>query len=184
LSYWIERLGSGGAPRATTSTVFRSGDRIRLHIRANHPGYLYIVNQGSSGHTDFLFPTAGGGEYIEPNRTYTLPVTGHIRFVDPPGQENVWLFLSARPLPVDAQAQGGFKQSGGYPLEVAYNPCGAKDLVVEAPDALQSKCGLGSKDLVVEDDARSNTPTEYAVAPAALIEQGRIMALRVILRHD
>jgi hypothetical protein len=177
-------LGSGGAPRATTSTVFRSGDRIRLHVRSNNPGYLYIVNQGSSGHTDLLFPTANVSERIESGRTYTLPATGHIRFVEPPGQETVWLFLSARPLSVNPQAQGSFKQSGGHPVEAAYNPCGAKDLAVEAPDALQSKCGLGSKDLVVEDDARSNTPAEYAMAPAALIEQGRILALRVILRHD
>jgi hypothetical protein len=80
--------------------------------------------------------------------------------VDPPGQETVWLFLSARPLPVNAQAQDGFKQSGGHPLEATYNPCGAKDLAVEAPDALQSKCGLGSKDLVVEDDARSKAASK------------------------
>ena len=33
----------------SSDTVFHSGDRIRFAIEPNGSGYLYIVNQGSSG---------------------------------------------------------------------------------------------------------------------------------------
>jgi len=150
LTYWIERIGRSGTQRVGPSTVFKSGDRIRIHVRSNRSGYLYVVNQGSSGRGSFLFPTsANADEYVEANRVYTIPVSGHIRFDDQPGEEIVWLFLSQRPLPVDVPGQNRRLESRRFAAKEAdYNPCGSKDLVVESPDALQTSCGAGSKDLV------------------------------------
>jgi hypothetical protein len=180
LSYWIERLDGSGAQRVTTSTVFRGGDRIRLHVLSNRPGYLYIVNQGSSGRTAVLFPNATvAGEYVEPGRTYDIPASGHIRFDEQSGQEVLWIFLSQRPLPADNPGSGGYAMRNA-----SYNTCGSKDLMVEEPENLGRSCGVGAKDLVVEDDARDSAPAEYAVSPVSALEKGSILALRLVLRHE
>ena len=39
-------------------TTFHSGDRIRLQVRTNTTGYLYVVAQGSSGTWQVLFPAS------------------------------------------------------------------------------------------------------------------------------
>ena len=197
LSYWIERQSSEGMQRVTTSSTFMSGDRVRLHIQSNRSGYLYVVNQGTSGHSDFLFPaTINDREYIDANRTYTVPAHGgYIRFDNRPGQEVVWVFLSQYPLPPNVSTQSSIIPSDSSIKVASYNPCGGKDLLVENPANLQSSCGMGSKDLVVEDDsspplspAPANVtpfiPAEYAVGPTELMKKGQMLSLRVVLHHD
>ena len=187
LSYWIERLSpSGGVQRVSASTLFHSGDRIRIHVRTNRPGYLYVVNQGSSGRGSYLYPaSANANEYVEPSRVYQIPTSGNIVFDNQPGQEIVWLFLSQRPLPVDNAPQSQIKPSGERSFKQAsYNPCGSKDLVVEAPDELQSSCGAGSKDLALEDDNQSTEPATKVTFPSEVAEKGQILALRLVLKHD
>jgi hypothetical protein len=186
LSYWIERLNPGGGiQRVSASSVFHSGDRIRLHVRSNRPGYLYVVNQGSSGRGSYLYPaSANASEYVESGRIYQVPVSGNIRFDSQPGQEIVWLFLSQRPLPVETSAQPQMRPSGGDFRQASYNPCGSKDLVVESPDTLQNTCGAGSKDLMLEDDSQGTEPATKVSLPAEVTEKGQILALRLILRHD
>jgi len=195
LSYWIERQSSEGMQRVTTSTRFMSGDRVRLHVQSNRSGYLYVVNQGTSGRSDFLFPaTINDREYIDANRTYTVPAHGgYIRFDNRPGQEVVWVFLSQYPLPPNVSTQSSIIPGDSSIKMASYNPCGGKDLLVENPANLQSSCGMGSKDLVVEDDSSPQPspanvtpfmPAEYAVGPTELMKKGQILSLRVVLRHD
>lgn len=195
LSYWIERQSDEGMQRVTTSSTFTSGNRVRLHVKSNRSGYLYVVNQGSSGHSDFLFPaTSNDREYIDANQTYTVPAHGgYIRFDSQPGQEVVWIFLSQYPLSPNAPAQNTIMPNNS-PMKMAnYNPCGGKDLLIEAPGNLQSSCGMGSKDLVVEDDSAPQAsptsitplaPAEYVVGPTELMNKGQILSLRVVLRHE
>ena len=196
LSYWIEKQSSDGMQRVTTSSAFTSGNRVRLHVQSNRSGYLYVVNQGTSGHSDFLFPAnSNDGEYIDANRTYTVPAHGgYIRFDNQPGEEVVWVFLSQQPLsPKMTPTQGSIMPSNPSMKMVNYNPCGSKDLLVEAPANLQSSCGVGSKDLVIEDDSAPQAsptsttplmPAEYVVSPTELMNKGQILSLRVVLRHD
>src|ERR1700687_314090 len=42
----------------TPDAIFHAGDRIRLSVMSNQNGYLYIVQQGSSGTWSPLFPNA------------------------------------------------------------------------------------------------------------------------------
>lgn len=195
LSYWIERQSDEGMQRVTTSSTFTSGNRVRLHVQSNRSGYLYVVNQGTSGHSDFLFPASiNDGEYIDANRTYTIPAHGgYIRFDDQPGQEIVWIFLSQNPLSPNVPTKGPTISNNSPMKTASYNPCGGKDLLIEAPASLQSSCGVGSKDLVVEDDANPQAsltsatplmPAEYVVSPTELMNKGQILSLRVVLRHE
>lgn len=193
LSYWIEKEGKNGFQRVTTSARFVSGERIRLHVTANDSGYLYIVNQGSSGRTRFLFPTsADESEYIEPHRSYVIPRSGAIRFDDHSGDEIVWLFLSKKPLLVSKPSPARVKgfndgrfyiasSDGGKDLSLDNSSCGGKDLT---PETLQARCGVRAEERHVQEDMASENPAEYAVTSAALMEKGQILGVRMVLSHN
>lgn len=186
LSYWIERQGVGGSQRVTASTVFRSGDHIRLNVKSSMAGYLYAVAQGSSGRSHVIYPGGGNDVQVEPGHTYAIPSSGDIVFDDQAGNEVVWLFLSQYPL-----AEGG-AVPGSVPVERvasadSYTSCGTKDLLV-VPDSLDNDCGFkhgsGTKDLLVQDDAGGAQPAGYAVANADQLARGRMLSLRLVLRHQ
>ena len=154
LSYWIERIGENANIRVSTSTVFHSGEAIRLHVNSRRSGYLYVVNEGSSGRRAVLYPSSSNAsELVEYNHAYVIPAMGHIRFDNQSGQETVWLFLSQLPLPLNNTNQNIDSLKEHTLRTVNYNPCGGKDLVLESPESLQSKCGVDRKDLFIEKDA-------------------------------
>lgn len=186
VSYWIERLTPSGSQRVTASSTFHNGDRIRFHVQTNRPGYLYVVAQGSSGRSTYLFPTsAAENEFIQANTTYTIPSQAAIVFDAQPGQEVVWLFVSKQPLPAKTSAD----KTGGTPnTQLALNSCASKDLLLQSPDSLQNQCGTApggqAKDILIQDDIGSAAPAGYAVIPQQQMEQGAMLSLRLVLRHE
>ncbi|MCX6626717.1 MAG: DUF4384 domain-containing protein [Candidatus Solibacter sp.] len=77
LRYTVLKLAADNTPtEVPNDTVFHAGDRIRFSVEANAPGYLYIINQGSSGNWKPMFPSAeieDGNNRIEGWRPYTMP---------------------------------------------------------------------------------------------------------------
>src|SRR5437762_2841889 len=58
LRYTILKMNSDNSTTdVAPDMVFHSGDRIRFSVESNAPGYLYIVNQGSSGNWKPMFPS-------------------------------------------------------------------------------------------------------------------------------
>jgi len=189
LSYWIERIGRDSLQRVTSSTVFHDGDRIRLHLRTNHTGYLYVVAQGTSGRSAYLFPSkTGESEYIEANRNYDIPAQGYITFDNHPGKEVMWLFLSKQPLPVNGVERTESPSGGASTTNLALNSCGSKDLLIASPEAIQTQCGPKSggqaKDILVQDDNSSTAPAAYAVIAKDQLDQGAMLSLKLELRHE
>jgi hypothetical protein len=81
------------------SHTFKTGDRVKLIVRSNRPGYLTILNVGSSGNTNMLF-----NDYVEAQTLYEIPRNTNFRFVGQPGTEKVLIMLSANPNPFGAQS--------------------------------------------------------------------------------
>ena len=75
--------------------VLDNGDRIRFRFRADFDGYLYVMNQGTSGQYELLFPReeTGQNNRVEAGQEYQVPATSAWFRVDgPPGQDIVyWL---------------------------------------------------------------------------------------------
>jgi len=184
LTYWVERLSQKTSLRVNPSTVFHSGDVIRLHVNSRRSGYLYVVNEGSSGHRSIIYPsTSSASEFVESNRDYVIPARGHIRFDSQSGQETVWLFLSQRPLPLNAnQNIDAFKDNALQ--KTNYSSCGSKDLVVESPESMQSNCGADAKDIFIEDDPLAQENTTTVGLPSELIDQGKVLAIKMSLHHE
>ncbi len=86
----------------SADSSFQTGDGLQLRVETNSPGYLYVVNQGSSGTWKPMFPSpeiAGGNNHIEGFHTITLPSGQHqMTFDQHPGVENLFLVFSREPV--------------------------------------------------------------------------------------
>ena len=103
LRYTILKVAGSGTVEVAPDTVFHAGDRIQLKVEANNPGYLYIVNQGSSGTWKPIFPSPeveGGNNRVESLHAYTLPSEEHrMVFDETAGSEKLFVILSRQPEP-------------------------------------------------------------------------------------
>jgi hypothetical protein len=95
LSHWIELEGPGGATGAQVAPtrVFRSGERIRLHFQSNADGHIALIQLGSSGTGQMLFPNPAQGltdNRLMAGQARALPSPGHwFRFDQNPGTERL-----------------------------------------------------------------------------------------------
>jgi len=100
LRYSLLHLQPGGSWREVdTSTVFTSGDRIRLQVEANQPGFLYVLHQGSSQE---WFVMEGSPIRVAMGQRSDVPPGGRFYFDHQPGEEKLFLVLSrARDVELD-----------------------------------------------------------------------------------
>ena len=171
------------------SHVFKSGDRVKFLVRTNQPGYLTVLNVGTSGKTHVLY-----NNYVQAMSLTEVPQGNNLQFVGPAGREKVIMMLSSSPNPF-GNPEGGPNQNFA-----SNNPDsgsryafleGSKDLVLQ--DNLKTKYAVisrqnnyrpvatGTKDMVLEMDR--TTGYNYGVVPAAAISGGGILTLETTLRH-
>jgi hypothetical protein len=91
LHYWLELEGDG---IVTDKRVFRTGNRIRLHVRSNVDGYFSVWALDSSGKGKVLFPPANAGmdNHVKADSEFALP--GFIKFAPPAQEERMLIFFS------------------------------------------------------------------------------------------
>jgi hypothetical protein len=97
LEITIEKREAGAWKVMDPGHVFQDGDQLRFRFKSSQPGFLYVVNEGTSGEQSTLFPSAeaGTGNRIEPGREYIIPSTaGAFRVTGPKGYDTVYWVLS------------------------------------------------------------------------------------------
>ncbi|HEY7303582.1 MAG TPA: DUF4384 domain-containing protein [Bryobacteraceae bacterium] len=81
--------------------VFSGGDKIRFRLKSAVDGYLYVMNRGSSGSWQQLFPRdeLAQSRRVTGSKQYLVPAsgTGWFQVTGPPGYDNVYFLIS----PVD-----------------------------------------------------------------------------------
>jgi hypothetical protein len=189
LRYTILKKSGDQPVEVGSGTVFHAGDRIRLAIEANDGGYLYVVNQGSSGTWKLLFPSPeikDGDNHVQKRVRYEIPSGYTFTFDEQSGEEKLFIVLSRQPEP-DLE---GLIYSLGNP---------AKDKpAVEKPKMLLASAAFGddvigklrnayARDLIVEkvDDEQAGPKQEkavYAVNPSGSADS-RVVA-DVTLKHQ
>lgn len=151
LRYSILKYDSSGAAEETdTDSVFRTGDRIRLRVSVNEPGYLYVAHKGSSGSWRMLFPSEeldGGSNAVVPGREYDLPGRTRLVFDETPGEERIFVVLSRTPEQQMDRLIYDLDQKGAPARKDA-----PKTLLAEAkiPDSMISSTRMAARDLVFE----------------------------------
>jgi hypothetical protein len=74
---------------------FRSGDQIRIRMKTNFEGYISVLNLGSSGNVNLLYPVQGHDNYVIPTQDYQIPQgDGWIIFDNQPGTEIISVIMS------------------------------------------------------------------------------------------
>jgi len=102
LKYTILKRSGEDLIEVPSDTVFHAGDRIRISIETNQPGFLYIINRGSSGLWQPLFPSADvddGNNHVDGFRDYLLPPKSRMVFDETTGTERLFLVFSREPEP-------------------------------------------------------------------------------------
>jgi hypothetical protein len=100
LRYSILKKSGNDEKEVDADTVFHAGDRIRLAVESNEPGYLYVVNRGSSGTWKLLFPAAeikGGDNSVQGRTKYEIPSGYTFTFDEQPGEEKLFVVFSRQP---------------------------------------------------------------------------------------
>ena len=163
------------APDAT----FYSGDKIKLAFDINFSGYIALLNIGSSGKINLLYPYAGIDAAVEPDDDEQLFPAGSrewITFDDQPGTERISVIFSSNPISdindVINSAKNKGKISGSFSVDAE-----SQEVLINLNS--RSLKRAKSRDLFIEtvdDDAT------YVVAETSLISQPT--AFVISLRHE
>jgi hypothetical protein len=98
----IERSRDGRLEVVSTGDTFRAGDKIRLRFATNFDGYIRVLNIGSSGRVNLLYPYKGADDRITPSNDFQIPGNDSwIVFDDTPGTELVSVIMSSKPFSRD-----------------------------------------------------------------------------------
>lgn len=96
----LKRSDSGRYDEVDAGTVFHSGDKLKVVVKANDAGYLYVISRGPSGTWMVQFPSPdidGGNNRIGRDLDYTVPPGGRFNFTDEAGEEKLFIVLSRVP---------------------------------------------------------------------------------------
>ena len=97
----LERLDRDTWRTIDPGLVLAQGERVRFKFRTNFDGYLYVMNQSTSGTYEQLFPRdeTGQDNRISASKEYQVPATSAaFRIAGPAGYETVyWLVTPAPP---------------------------------------------------------------------------------------
>jgi hypothetical protein len=100
----VERQDPAGWKAVNPALVFEPGDRLRFRFSSSLAGYLYVMNQGTSGTYELLFPRSdtGSDNRVEAAKDYVVPAAqGYFKVSGPAGQDIVYWLVS----PVDMGKQ-------------------------------------------------------------------------------
>jgi hypothetical protein len=93
----VEKEESSAWKKVDSATVFATGDKLRFHLSSTFAGYLYVMNHGTSGAYELLFPRSdtGADNRIEAQKDYVVPaVQGWFKVTGPAGHDIVYWVIS------------------------------------------------------------------------------------------
>lgn len=128
LQYWIELKRGGKVQNVSNKFAFKSGDKIRIHVKSNIDGYAYVMLlEGSRGEHSVLFPDSHfhDNNKVRSNHDIPIPAEGYLAFDQNPGTEKLVLLLSRTQL----DAAKYIADKARTRVQIAALPNGSKDLI-------------------------------------------------------
>jgi Domain of unknown function (DUF4384) len=93
----VDRQDGSGWKPVDSALVFAAGDKLRFRVSSTFAGYLYVMNHGTSGGYELLFPRSdtGANNSIEAQKEYVVPAAqGWFKVTGPPGHDVVYWVIS------------------------------------------------------------------------------------------
>jgi hypothetical protein len=116
---WIELLdkdGAGGAPVAPDRT-FRSGEKVRFHIRTTAPGYVTVLQLDAAHISRPIYPAAGvdrSESYLPDDEERAIPAPpASLRFSGKPGTEHLSIVFTLEAPDLEALTSRAESRPGG-----------------------------------------------------------------------
>jgi hypothetical protein len=196
LRYSLLLRSSDGTYAETSPTAtFHSGDHLRLSVMANQPGYLYVIQQGSTGSWSPIFPASGSAQEankVEQGHLYQVPDgKGAFRFDQNPGQEKLFIVLSRQPIQDFDRTIQGLKHSAGDEQTPAANGPTYLQASNHIPDELVQRFATRDLTLVQEQDvdskpakAGAGEKAVYVVSKGSAKSSGPQVVASVTLHHE
>lgn len=99
--FQYEKVGSRwNADEVSPDKNFRTGDRVQVQVEANEEGYLYIVQRGTSGDWNVLFPSQdinAGKNRVPAMEAVRIPSgRAFFTFSGDPGTEKLYIVLARK----------------------------------------------------------------------------------------
>ena len=166
----LDRLDGTAWRAIDPGLVLERSDRVRFRFRTNFDGYLYVLNQSTSGKYEQLFPRQETGQdnRIQAEKEYQVPATSSVfRVAGPAGHEIVYWLVSPAPLGEGQQWHPSPPSAGKQPRPELMPRC--DDIILRARgDCIDNGAGLK---LVPRDgqlpqnlsDAAGQTPQDLLV---------------------
>ena len=109
ITLFVDRQEGSAWKPVDSALVFAAGDKLRFRVSSSFAGFLYVMNHGTSGAYELLFPRSdtGADNSIEAGKEYIVPaVQGWFKVTGPAGHDIVYWVISpvklgneTRPLP-------------------------------------------------------------------------------------
>jgi hypothetical protein len=124
--------------------TFVSGDRIKLGIESNDTAYLYVVQEGSDGTWDVLYPSSKQHQVSAGTKVEVPAGAEDFVFDSTPGTERLMVVLSRTPETdleklVDSLRNPGARPARGPVMMAALNTLRSRNLRVEKRPQLSGK---------------------------------------------
>jgi hypothetical protein len=149
----LEKKTANGVRAVSPEFVFSTGDKIRFRFRSAVNGYLYVMDQGSSGAWQQLYPRneLTQSRHVLAGRDYIVPAsgTGWFQVAGPPGYDNVYFLISpmdlGKTLPgaaVPASSDESGSQAAAAAAFATATPRCNDELFKSTGDCLDTNAGL------------------------------------------
>jgi hypothetical protein len=191
LQYWIELNRGGQLSKVSNKFAFKSGDKIRFHVKANIDAFAYVMlREGSNGEQSVLFPDARfhDNNKFKASVDYPIPQDGFLAFDSSPGTEKLILLLSRQELDANKYLADKTKKH----VTIAAVPDGAKDLIPGSVVLAYSDQDSAAHTKVPEK-IPSGTPvpsnvfasaSEQAVTTLVQTDPTQVLAVDLALLHE
>ncbi|MFZ4628130.1 MAG: DUF4384 domain-containing protein [Blastocatellia bacterium] len=162
---------------------FRSGDKVKFLFETNFNAHVRILNLGTRGDLQTLYPYAGASENVSQLRNYEIPRGAWFEFDDVPGTEQLAFLFSRRPIVVPSETDASSvplaaSSTGG--ITPTRPPLGAKSLGDQAQQALEE--GLqNAKDFKLVPDTQGEEVCAYGLLSPDQVD--RIVSVKIDLKH-
>jgi Domain of unknown function (DUF4384) len=193
---WVEL--QNGRKMVPVDTKFYSGESIRLHLQVNYEGYLTVLNQGTTGELQLIYPRTAeqARTPLAKTKDFVIPTKAGrwLTFDDKAGVERLTVIMSAEPIQeVLAAVAAAPAPTGTVSVQNTPPPTTSSSAEVASTtaqeqavlDALNSKMlgGNMSKNFIETDEQESDTQATYIVTSAPSASLQKPVVFRLNLKH-
>lgn len=169
---------------------FRSGDKVKFLFETNFNAHVRILNLGTRGDLQTLYPYPGASENVSLLRNYEIPRGAWFEFDDVPGTEQLAFLFSRRPIVVQSETYASSVSSSvttagvGSPSRPSPTAASAGDQE-QALQALNSRAleeGLqNARNFTLVPDTQGDEVCAYGLLSPDQID--RVVSVKINLRH-